>query len=109
MIKLIMLEAHRTATEKGWHEKPLSFGDQIANMHAELSEAWEDHRSGKDPLAVTFDDLDSKPHGIPVELADVIIRIADTCQELGIDLDRVIEMKMRYNKSRAYKHDGKVV
>jgi NTP pyrophosphatase (non-canonical NTP hydrolase) len=49
-----------------------------------------------------------KPEGIPIELADVIIRICDTCGQYGIDLDRAIRLKMEYNKTRPYKHGKKI-
>lgn len=39
-----------------------------------------------------------------VELADAVIRIADLCGHLGIDLDAVIAEKMAYNDGRPYKH-----
>lgn len=45
-----------------------------------------------------------KPEGAAVELADAVIRIADLCGHLGIDLDAVIEEKMAYNADRPYKH-----
>ena len=45
-------ESHKTADEKGWWEKDAfngerSVGDQFANFHAEVSEAWEEYRNGK--------------------------------------------------------------
>ena len=43
-------------------------------------------------------------HGVAVELADAVIRIADMCGHLGIDLDAVIEEKMADNADRPYKH-----
>ena len=46
----------------------------------------------------------NKPEGAAVELADAVIRIADLCGHLGIDLDAVIEEKMAYNADRPYKH-----
>lgn len=45
-----------------------------------------------------------KPEGVAVELADAVIRIADLCGHLGIDLDAVIAEKMAYNAGRPYKH-----
>ena len=38
------------------------------------------------------------------ELADAVIRIADMCGYLGIDLEKHIELKMKYNATREYKH-----
>lgn len=48
-----------------------------------------------------------KPEGVAVELADAVIRIADLCGHLGIDLEEVIEIKMAYNEGRPYKHGKK--
>lgn len=45
-----------------------------------------------------------KPEGVAVELADAVIRIADLCGQMGIELEAVIKEKMAYNKSRPYKH-----
>ena len=48
-----------------------------------------------------------KPEGAAVELADAVIRIADLCGHLGIDLEEVIEIKMAYNEGRPYNHGKK--
>ena len=48
-----------------------------------------------------------KPEGVAVELADAVIRIADLCGHLEIDLEEVIEIKMAYNEGRPYKHGKK--
>ncbi|GHU66537.1 hypothetical protein FACS1894184_04760 [Clostridia bacterium] len=49
-----------------------------------------------------------KPEGVAVELADAIIRILDYCAYVGIDIDSVVREKMEYNKSRPYRHGGKL-
>ena len=38
------------------------------------------------------------------EIADTVIRIFDLCGYLNIDLEKHIELKMKYNETREYKH-----
>ena len=97
---------HATAVEKGWWDTPRSFAEVIALCHSELSEALEDHRAGYDSNATWFKD-GRKPCGIPIELADCIIRILDACHKWDIDIDQAMQDKMAYNETRPYKHGGK--
>jgi NTP pyrophosphatase (non-canonical NTP hydrolase) len=41
------------------------------------------------------------------EIADVAIRLFDLCGGLNIDLQKHIELKMKYNSMRPYKHGKK--
>lgn len=103
---------HEYAIEKGWWEEgvPRSFGDICTLIHGEVSEAYEEYRSGHEPTEVYYkEDAPTKPEGIPVELADVIIRILDYCGFAGIDIQKVIEEKHAYNLTRSYRHGGKRV
>lgn len=132
-------EIHDNSKKHGWWAEPRSFGEIIALCHSELSEALEEYRNGRPPvwfaciptdvfagcknmthcknekskLGCTSDKRcqykDSKPEGIAVELADCIIRILDYCGHEGIDIDKIIRAKMEYNKSRPYRHGGKVI
>lgn len=101
-------DAYSNAALKGWHEKERSVGDLIALMHSELSEALEEYRNGHAPSEIYFSD-GAKPEGIPVELADCVIRIFDFCGKYAIDLQQAIDMKMEYNKTRPHRHGGKQV
>lgn len=104
-INELVNEAHQNAINKGFYEEPRTFGESIALMHSELSEALEDHRNGRGLLEIYYEG--EKPCGIPVELADTVIRIFDTCGDLGIDLETAIQIKMDYNATRPIRHGGK--
>lgn len=41
------------------------------------------------------------------EYADIVIRALDQCRRLGIDIQRAIEAKHAYNRTREYKHGKK--
>lgn len=94
--------AHATATNAGWYCDPRTgktitrnFGEVVALMHSELSEALEADRKGlKD---------DKLPHrdGREVEFADLIIRVLDTAVALGLDVPGALIEKNRYNVNRA--------
>lgn len=107
-VKELLKASHDTAKQKGWWEKERPFGDQVANFHGEVSEAWEEYRKfGLDPAKFLYF-VDGKPEGIAAELADVFIRIADTCEHYGIDLTEAIRVKLEYNKTRPYRHGNKL-
>lgn len=108
-INEIIEEASSNAEEKGFYDAPQPFPGVIALMHSELSEALEEHRDGNEPKDIYYriskeTGGDTYPCGIPIELADVVIRICDTCGFYGIDLDKAIRIKMDYNKGRPHKH-----
>jgi NTP pyrophosphatase (non-canonical NTP hydrolase) len=114
-IKELQADVHMIAVEKGWHEEDISFGEYIALFHSELSEALEYYRAGGDEVInitggfIANEAATEKPTGIPIELADVIIRILDFCEKYHIDMQAAIDLKMEYNKTRSHRHGGKVI
>lgn len=99
-------EIHENAKAHGWWDEPRSFGEIIALCHSELSEALEEYRNGKHNLYYSGYD---KPEGVAVEMADCIIRILDWCGKEGVDIEEIIRIKHEYNKTRPYRHGGKVL
>lgn len=106
-----MRVSHEVATEKGWWETERNFGEQIALMHSELSEALEEYRDNHPVDDIRWEPNKTgelKPEGIVVEFADVLIRIFDTCERYGMPLSEALAIKTAYNKLRPYRHGGKV-
>jgi len=103
-IKDLVVSAHANAVSKGFHDAELDIPQRLCLIHSEVSEALEDYRDGN--MNTVLDDK-GKPCGFPSEIADIVIRVADLCGRLGIDLESEIKTKMAYNATRSHKHGGK--
>lgn len=68
-----------------------AINSRLALISSEVGEATE---------AIRNEDYD----GLAEELADIVIRVADLCGGLDIDLEEEIEKKMARNQEREYRH-----
>lgn len=132
-IKETIEKAHSMAKQKGfWEEEKRNIPQALLLIISEVSEATEalrkDHYADQDVVESLSHDLEldrtdeefllkainwktSFEQGVKSsfedELADVAIRLFDLCGGLGVDLEKHIEMKMKYNSMRGYKHGKK--
>ena len=93
---------HQACVSAGWYTDlelgvPVkrNFGEVVALMHSELSEALEGWRK---------DLMDNHlPHrkSVEVELADAVYRILDTAEAEGLDIAGALAEKLIYNQQRA--------
>lgn len=114
-------EVREVNTTLGWRTGGNTFGDYIALMHSELSEALEayrDHRLADATRHVAVGRGDAgedlpiahpKPEGVGSEFADVLIRLLDVADIYGIDLTAEYERKLAYNRTRPYQHGGRTL
>ena len=108
-----MLEAYR---ENGMSEPPrevrggeeayCSWPGEVQYMAEVITEApGERFDKGDEVLLAQYGVV--KPEGVGSEAADVLIRLLDTCERYGIDLDHEFERKIAFNATRGHRHGGK--
>ena len=94
-LKALQKEAHAIAKGKGWWDTERTFGDLIALVHSELSEALEAYRVCG---IVDCPHEHTEGAGVASELADVVIRVADMAEWYGCQVADTIPTKVYVNQ-----------
>ena len=101
--------------EKGFNNPNYNIGELLMLITSELGEALESHRKGKFSNWKSFysdsskvgDNESFKIHikdTFEDEIADAIIRLLDLSARLNIDIEKHINAKVDYNKTRPHLH-----
>lgn len=93
-IRELQKDIHELAVEKGWYDSPREVPELLCLIHSEVSEALEAYRK-------------SDSENMAEEFADIVIRVFDAAEYLGIDMEDEIVIKHERNKERSYRHGGK--
>lgn len=101
-LSILQRKCHEISRSKGWWDQPRNFGEMVALIHSEASELLEAERHGN-PASEHCPSLSAGAE----EMADIVIRVCDMAQSLGVDLGYAVRTKMRFNESRPHKHGGK--
>lgn len=111
-LKEMQAEVVAVVKEKGWYEDNRTFGESMALLHSEVSEALEAYREWglTDETGFAEDpEFPPKPEGVGSEFADVLIRLLDDCERYGVDLEAEYNRKLAFNRTRPYRHGGKAI
>jgi NTP pyrophosphatase (non-canonical NTP hydrolase) len=128
-MKDLIKRAHGTAKEKGFWDTERNVSEMLMLIVSEVAEAQEalrkNHYANQEVVNSLAQDLeldktdeefllktlvwkgkfeDNIKSTFQDEIADVAIRLFDLCGGLNIDLQKHIELKMKYNSMRGYKH-----
>lgn len=114
---------HEQAKQSGFYNNPVETGTRLMLIVSELTEALEADRVKRftkpdtafiEKLAEEKDYMGrclfidhfekSLKDTFEDEIADTMIRILDLCGYMGIDIEKHVVLKMRYNSLRPHKH-----
>lgn len=109
-------KVHKDNVDKGFYENKVSTGTHLMLITSELAEALEADRhsitadkfSFSEEFSATGDFKQAFKNHIKDsyedEIADAVIRLLDHCGYKGIDIDWHINQKLKYNRTRAFRH-----
>jgi NTP pyrophosphatase (non-canonical NTP hydrolase) len=113
---------HKNAKEKGFWDMEHNFGNDLMLIVGELGECSEAHRNGEFANLKEFENIINSDESVlsyneafrkyvkdtvEDELADALIRILDCAKGWGINLEKHVHYKMKFNESREKLHGKK--
>lgn len=118
-LKDLAKEIHQINKDKGFWDKERNVGEMLMLVTSELGEAMEAHRKRKfadwEGYEAALKTEGNTPENFQThikdsfedEIADATIRLLDMAAGLNIDLDKHIQAKLNYNRSRERFHGKK--
>lgn len=113
-------EIYEGNKRRGFDTAKENIGQSLMLVVSELAEALEADRKDRRARTEPFEtDMKAAPNGFEInfgawvkdtfedEIADAIIRLFDLCGALDIDIERHIELKLKYNETREFRHGKK--
>ncbi|MCB9500267.1 MAG: hypothetical protein H6690_03350 [Erysipelotrichaceae bacterium] len=121
-LKRIAKDIHKNAIEKGFWDKE-NVAEKLMLIVSELSEAMEADRKNKFMASNAWSNMDAYNNSsnnswmtafeanikdtFEDELADTFIRLLDLAERKGVDLEKHVQAKHKYNKLRPFMHGKK--
>lgn len=123
MLNELAQKIYEANKEKGFWDKERNVGEMLMLVTSELGEAMEAHRKNRFADTHFYDEMLSEGYDwenshrsfiacfeksikdtFQDEIADAVIRLLDLSAGLGIDIDKHIEAKLKYNLTRPRLH-----
>lgn len=111
-LKALAKEVGAINKANGWREdwqlSPTKVLSMLMLIVTEVAEAAEEVRKPDAWVRTTFTMQGPARAALAEELADVLIRVMDMADALGLDMDEAVTAKLAKNRTRGYRHGGKV-
>ena len=106
-IKAIAEDVHKFEVARGeWdHIFQKTTSQRAALIMEEVSEVFKAYRNGH-PSDLVYHQ-NGKPEGIPIELADIVLRVLATAEDWGVNIEESISLKMQWNWENRVQKEGK--
>jgi hypothetical protein len=99
--------AYTETRESGWDPHDLnSLTEELMHIISEVTEVFEEIRRDPRHFPIYYDP-DGRPHGVPIEFADVFIGLLYNAERHGFSLATALQIKMGWNRERRYDYEAR--